>query len=78
MSRMVRKPDCCEADQRLYFRYIDSTIPFLSFTENFQSLAIPTIALKKSRQTFDCTANSYICLLRIERVEMTLHRLTSR
>ena len=60
MSRIVRKPDCCEADQRLYFRYIDSTIPFLSFTENFQSLAIPTIALKKSRQTFDCTANTRV------------------
>ena len=47
MSRDVRKPDFCicenkdadqllgnhEADQRLYFRYTDSTIPLLSKSE---------------------------------------------
>ena len=29
-----------EADQRLCFRYIDSTIPLLSYIRNFKSLAI--------------------------------------
>ena len=47
MSRDVRKPDFCicenkdtdqlqgnrEADQRLYFRHLDSTIPLLSKSE---------------------------------------------
>ena len=54
MSRDVRKPDfrICEnkdadqirgnreADQRLCFRYLDSTTPLLSKIRNFKSLAI--------------------------------------
>ena len=54
MSRDVRKPDFCicenkdadqlrgnrEADQRLCFRYLDSTIPLLPKYKNFKSLAI--------------------------------------
>ena len=54
MSRVMRKPTFCicenkdadqlckdrEADQRLCFRYIDSTISLLSKYENFKPLAI--------------------------------------
>ena len=54
MSRDVRKPDFCicenkdadqlrsnrEADQRLCFHHLDSTIPLLSKSENFKSLDI--------------------------------------
>ena len=40
MSRFMRKPTICEADQRLCFRYLDSTIPLLSKYKNFKPLAI--------------------------------------
>ena len=54
MSRVMRKPAFCicenkdadqlrgnrEADQRLFFRYIDSTIPLLSKSKNFKPVAI--------------------------------------
>ena len=54
MSRVVRKPDFCicenkdadqlrgnrEADQRLCFRYIASTIPLLPKDKNFKPLVI--------------------------------------
>ena len=54
MSLVLRKPDFCicenkdadqlrgnrEADQRLCFRYTDSTIPLLSKSENFKPLTI--------------------------------------
>ena len=38
LSHLVRKPticicDNCEADQRLYFRYMDSTLPLLLKSE---------------------------------------------
>ena len=54
MSLVMRKPDFCicenkyadqlrgyrEADQRLCFRYIDSTIPLLFLIRNFKPLTI--------------------------------------
>ena len=54
LSRNVRKPDFCicenkdayqlcskhKTDQRLCFRYMDSTIPLLPKSENFEPLAI--------------------------------------
>ena len=79
MSHVMRKPTLCicenkdadqlrgnrEADQRLCFRYIDSTIPLFSKSENFKPLAI----------FCDCTARFVSELVENQNVSFLMTRL---